>query len=156
MSEYGFARASDETLGVRNELAGQVVQALLRAGLPAFRDGETGTEDRPGAVVHVEPDAETASASVSVGWRCDPGMIQAAVDSLTSGSPDAPVVQYPGTIGLHMQSALIKILLSAGVIATPENDSMNPERVLVFGRVSDLPPALRPRSFHREVGLDLS
>ncbi|CAM5242983.1 hypothetical protein SALBM311S_12877 [Streptomyces alboniger] len=71
-------------------------------------------------------------------------MAQAAVDSLTSGNPGAPVVRYPGMIGQHMQIALIKILLSAGVIATPENDNLNPERVLVFGMMSDLPPALRP------------
>ncbi|MEU9283317.1 hypothetical protein AB0D57_00975 [Streptomyces sp. NPDC048275] len=144
MSEYGFTHASDEVLAVRNELARHVVQALRRAGLPAFRDGETATADRSGAVVYVEPDAETASASVSVGWRCAPAMVQAAVDSLTSGDPDAPVVRYPGTIGLHMQSALIKILLSAGVIATLDNDTMNPEHVLVFGLMSDLPSALRP------------
>ncbi|MFF0429839.1 hypothetical protein ACFYUJ_36355 [Streptomyces sp. NPDC004520] len=42
-----------------------------------------------------------------------------------------------------MQAALIGILLSAGIIATLESDEMNPEHVLVFGRVSDLPPALR-------------
>lgn len=144
MSEYGFTRASDEVLAVRDELADHVVQALRRAGLPAFRDGETGTATRSGAVVCVDPDAETASAPVSVGWRCDPGMTQAAVDSLTSGNPDAPIVRYSGMIGLHMQSALIKILLSEGIIATLENDSMNPDHVLVWGTVSDLPSALRP------------
>lgn len=37
-----------------------------------------------------------------------------------------------------------KILLSAGVMATLENDASNPERLLVFGMMSDLPPALRP------------
>ncbi|MFI9342804.1 hypothetical protein ACIG0D_16220 [Streptomyces sp. NPDC052773] len=126
MSEYGFTRASDDVLAARSELAGQVVQALRRAGLPAFREGETATADRSGAVVYVEPDAELASASVSVGWRCDPRMAA------------------PETTGQHMQSALIKILLSAGVIATPENDNMNPDHVLVFGTMSDLPPALRP------------
>ncbi|MFG2143632.1 hypothetical protein ACGFRG_05450 [Streptomyces sp. NPDC048696] len=143
MSDFGFIRASDDVLAARGELASQVIRALQRAGLPAFREEEAGTEDQSGAVVYLQPDAETASASVSVGWRCDPGMVQAAVESLTS-NPDAPVVRYPGTIGLHMQSALIKILLSAGIIATLENDSMNPEHVLVFGMMSDLPPALRP------------
>ncbi|MGW0830869.1 hypothetical protein [Streptomyces prunicolor] len=147
MSEYGFARASDEFLTLRHELAGQVVQALRRAGLPAFRDGETPATDQTGAVVYVDPDAETASAPVSVSWRCDPAMLGAAVDSLTSGDPDAPVVRYPGIIGLHMQSALIKILLSAGVIATLDNDTMNPDHVLVFAMMSDLPTALRP-TFH--------
>lgn len=155
MSEYGFARASDEVLAARNELADQVVvQALRRAGLPAIRDGETTTADRAGAVVCVEPDAETASAPVSVGWECDPDMVQAAVDSLASGNPDAPVVRRPGTIGQHMQSALIKILLSAGVMATLENDTMNPERVLVFGMMSDLPPALRPTFVRPEIHHD--
>ncbi|WP_405617959.1 hypothetical protein [Streptomyces sp. NBC_00076] len=144
MSEYAFARASEEVLAVRNELADHVVQALQRAGLPAFRGEEAATAAPSGAVVHVEPDAETASASVSVSWGCDPRMAQAAVDSLTSGKPGAPVVDYPGVIGQHMQIALIKILLSSGVIATPENDHMNPERVLVFGMMSDLPTALRP------------
>ncbi len=144
MSEYGFARASDQVLAVRNELADHVIQALRRAGLPAFRDGEEATEDRSGAVVSVNPDAETASASVSVGWRCDPAMTQAAVDSLASGAPNAPIVRYPGMIGLHMQSALIKVLLSAGIIATLESDPMNPDHILVFGTMSDLPSALRP------------
>ncbi|WP_326665444.1 hypothetical protein [Streptomyces canus] len=144
MSEYGFVHASSEVLDARNALADQVIQALRRAGLPAFHERETATADRAGAVVHVEPDAETASASVSVEWRCDPGAIQTAVDSLSSGNPDAPVVRYPGVIGLHMQNALIKILLSAGIIATQDNDTMNPEGVLVFGLMTDLPAALRP------------
>ncbi|WP_051845107.1 hypothetical protein [Streptomyces globisporus] len=145
MTEYGFTRASDEVIATRTELADLVVQALRRAGLPAFREGDSGSPDRSGAVVHVDPDAETASAAVSVGWRPGSGVVGAAVDALASGSPlDAPVVRRPGMIGLHMQGALIKILLSAGIIATPENDETNPEHVLVFGRTSDLPPALRP------------
>ncbi|MEU8974834.1 hypothetical protein AB0D11_37215 [Streptomyces monashensis] len=144
MSEYGFARASDEVVSVRRELADQVVQALRHAGLPSFLDGEAAMADRSGAVVFVDLDAETASASVSVGWRCDPAMTQAAVDSLASGDADTPAVRYPGVVGLHMQTALIKILLSAGIIATLENDTMNPDHVLVFGTMADLPPALRP------------
>ncbi|MFE6712238.1 hypothetical protein [Streptomyces sp. NPDC057695] len=145
MTEYGFPRASDDVLAIRTELAEQVVQALGSAGLPAFREGHSGSADRSGAVVHIDPDAETASAAVSVGWRCDVGLLRAAVDSLASGSPaDAPAVRLPGAIALHMQGALIRILLSAGIIATPENDETNPEHVLVFGRVSDLPPGLRP------------
>ncbi|MGW2563216.1 hypothetical protein ACWCXB_29115 [Streptomyces sp. NPDC001514] len=144
MTEYGFPRASDEFIALRIELADQVVRALRRAGLPAFRDGESGSPDQSGAVVYVDRDAETASAPVSVGWRCDAGLAQAAVDALASGIPDAPAVRHHGMIGLHMQSALIRILLSAGIIATLENDNMNPDHVLVFGKVSDLPPALRP------------
>ncbi|MEU2490045.1 hypothetical protein [Streptomyces sp. NPDC007883] len=144
MTEYGFTRASEEFISLRIELADLVVQTLRRAGLHAFRDGEAGSPDQPGAVVYVDPDAETASASVSVGWRCDASLVQAAVDALASGNVDAPAVRHPGMIGLHMQSALIKILLSAGIIATLENDNMNPDHVLVFGKVSDLPPALRP------------
>ncbi|APE21295.1 MULTISPECIES: hypothetical protein [Streptomyces] len=145
MTEFGFARASDDVIARRGELAEQVVQALRRAGLPAFRDGGSGSPDRVGAVVHVDPDAETASAAVSVGWRCDPGVARAALDALAAGSPaDAPVVRRPGSIGLRMQGALVGILLSAGLIATPEHDEMNPDHVLVFGQMSDLPPALRP------------
>ncbi|MEW2526486.1 hypothetical protein [Streptomyces sp. NPDC047071] len=144
MSEYGFFRASHEVLAARDALAAQVVQALRSAGLPAFREGEAGTEDRSGAVVQVDPDGETASASVSVVWRCDPAVVQAAVDSLTSGNLEAPIVRYPGTVGLHMQSPLIQILLTSGIIATPDNDTMNPDHVLVFGTMADLPPALRP------------
>ncbi|MFF5504164.1 hypothetical protein [Streptomyces roseolus] len=144
MTEYGFPRASDEVGAIRAELADHVVQALRGAGLPAFRDGDSGSPDRSGAVVYIDPDAEMASAAVSVGWRCDAGVVRAAVDALTSGRPLDPAVRRPGTIGLHMQGALIKILLSAGIIATLENDETNPEHVLVFGRVSDLPPALRP------------
>ena len=144
MSEYGFTRASEDVIAIRNELADQVIQALRHAGLPAFREGEKETADQAGAVVHVEPDADVGSAPVSVGWRCGPAMMQAAVESLASGNPDAPVVRYPGTIGQHMQSALVRILLSAGIIATLENDTMNPDHVLVFGSFSDLPPALRP------------
>ncbi|MET9787320.1 hypothetical protein [Streptomyces canus] len=144
MSEYGLPRASSEVLDARNALAHRVVRALRRAGLPASHERETAAADRAGAVVHVEPDAETASASVSVEWTCDPGMVQAAVDDLTAGNPGTQAVRYPGVIGLHMQSALIKILLSAGIIATQNNDTMNPEGVLVFGLMTDLPPALRP------------
>ncbi len=78
-------------------------------------------------------------------------MVKAAVDSLTSGTPDTSVVRYPGVIGLHMQTALIKILLSAGIIATLEKDNMNPEHVLVFGTTSDLPPAFRPTFIPRNM-----
>ncbi|MGW2650091.1 hypothetical protein ACWC2T_35625 [Streptomyces sp. NPDC001393] len=67
MSEYGFARASDQVLAVRYELADHVIQALRWAGLPAFRDGEEGTADRSGAVVSVDADAETASACAREG-----------------------------------------------------------------------------------------
>ncbi|MFF5298961.1 hypothetical protein ACFY5F_06320 [Streptomyces sp. NPDC013161] len=144
MSGYGFTRASPEVLAARDRLADQVIRALQRAGLPAFRDGAPATADRAGAVIHIEPDAETASTPVSVSWRCDPAMTEAAVDRLAAGDPTAPVVRYPGTIGLHMQGALIRILLSSGVVATPDNDTMNPDHVLVFGVMSDLPPALRP------------
>ncbi|MFF4963011.1 hypothetical protein [Streptomyces sp. NPDC001222] len=107
-------------------------------------DGETDTEERSGAVVYVESVAETASAAVSVGWRAEPGMVRAAAYSLASGRPDRPVVRYPWAIGLQMQSTLIMILLTAGIIATPENDTMTPEHVLVLATVSDLPLALRP------------
>lgn len=144
MTEYGFIRASDEVLSIRNELADQVIQALQRAGLPAFREGESGFQDQAGAVVHVEPDAETMSASVSVGWRCSAGQLQSTLEDLTSGLIDTPATRYPGTAGLHTQIPLIKILLSAGIIATPNDDNMNPSHVLIFGRTSDLPPALRP------------
>lgn len=42
MSEtgFGYVRASDEVLTVRNELAARVVTALRRAGLPAFVAGD--------------------------------------------------------------------------------------------------------------------
>jgi hypothetical protein len=53
-----------------------------------------------------------------------------------------------------MQSALIKILLSAGIVATLEHDTMNPDHVLVFGSFSDLPPALRPIPVRPESGFD--
>ncbi|MEV7561910.1 hypothetical protein [Streptomyces sp. NPDC089795] len=150
MTEFGFPRACDEVLAVRSELADQVVGALRSAGLPAFRedapDGrEEGPEVGPGAVVMVDADAETGSAAVSVGWRCGPGVVLAALDGLAAGSPrDAPVVARPGTIALRTQGELIRLLLSAGFLATAENDLMNPDHVLVFGRMSDLPPALRP------------
>ncbi|MFI6458877.1 hypothetical protein [Streptomyces sp. NPDC050538] len=137
-------KAPPEIVEAREALAGQVIQALRQAGLPAFRDGEPTATNRAGAVVYVDPDAETASAPVSLNWRCDPAMLSAAVDSLTSGDPDAPVVRCPGIIGLHMQSALINILLSAGVLATPDNDAMNPDHVLVFGTLSDPTPTPRP------------
>ncbi|MEW2133423.1 hypothetical protein [Streptomyces sp. NPDC005435] len=144
MSEFGFTRASDDVLAARGRLADDVVQSLVDAGLPAFRDDPEAAVERSGALVSVEPDAETASAAVSVGWRCSPDLLQAAAERLLTGDADAPAVRYPGVIGRHMQSALIQVLLTAGIIATPENDAMNPARVLVFGRMSDLPPALRP------------
>ncbi|WP_405991450.1 hypothetical protein [Streptomyces sp. NBC_00986] len=134
-------KAPPEIIEAREALAGQAIQALRRAGLPAFRDGETPATDRAGAVVYVDSDADTASAPVYMSWRCDPAMLGAAVDSLTSGDPDAPVVRYPGMISLHMQGALINILLSSGVSAAPDNDAMNPDHVLVFGTTSDPTPA---------------
>ncbi|MFJ5812133.1 hypothetical protein [Streptomyces sp. NPDC093093] len=126
-------------------MAEKVIQAFQRAGVYAFReDRESSDFVQSGAVIYIHPDAELGSAALSVGWRCSDGMIQAAMDALSSGAADVPAVRYPGMIGLHMQSSLIKILLSSGIIATPECDTMNPEHVLVFGMQSDLPPALRP------------
>ncbi|MEV6806607.1 hypothetical protein [Streptomyces sp. NPDC051132] len=145
MSEYGFSRASEDVVALRNELADQVVRALRQAGLPAFREEEEGDEaDRAGAMVAVDPDAVLGSAPVSVAWRCSPDTMRAAVESLVAGRADAPAVRYPGTIGRHMQAAVVGILLSAGILATVENDHMHPDHVLVFGLFSDLPPALRP------------
>ncbi|MFF1482119.1 hypothetical protein ACFVYD_31975 [Streptomyces sp. NPDC058301] len=144
MPEYGFVRASDEVLSGRYELPARVVTALRRAGLPAHIEGEAGSQDGAGARGEVQTDAETGSAAVSVCWSCDPGMVQAALDELTAHRVDTPAFRYVGTMGLHMQSSLIKILLSSGIIATLENDTMNPEYVLVFGMMSDLPPAFRP------------
>ncbi|MCY0963405.1 hypothetical protein, partial [Streptomyces sp. H27-H5] len=63
---------------------------------------------------------------------------------LSAGVTDTPSVKYPGMIGTYMQSALVKILLGAGIIATPNNDSTDSDRVLVFARFSDLPTALQP------------
>ncbi|GLV87893.1 hypothetical protein Slala03_75820 [Streptomyces lavendulae subsp. lavendulae] len=144
MTEYGFIRASDEVLSIRNKLADEVIRALQRAGLPAFREGESGHQNQAGAVIHVEPDAETMSASVSVEWRCSSDQLHSALEDLTSGLTDTPTTRYPGTISLHMQIPLIKILLLAGIIASPNNDNMNPSHILIFGRTSDLPPGLRP------------
>ncbi|MEU0738270.1 hypothetical protein [Streptomyces sp. NPDC006134] len=136
MSEYGFdySHAPDEVIAARNELAGQVRAELRRAGLTAFlHDSQEG--EQAGAVVYVDRGADV-SCGVSVGWRCDPGMIQAACDKLREGDPTAPVVRYPGMIAMYMQKALVKILLSAGFVATPENDDMNPDHVQVFERRS--------------------
>ncbi|MCX5070957.1 hypothetical protein OHA84_36710 [Streptomyces sp. NBC_00513] len=127
-----------------NELADHVVKAFRHAGLPAFLEGEDGSDDLAGAVVNVEPDAEMGSAAVSVGWRCEVSKIHAALRELSAGAADTPPAKYPGIIGTHMQSALVKILLGAGIIATPNNDSTDSDRVLVFARVSDLPTALQP------------
>ncbi|MEU9415930.1 hypothetical protein [Streptomyces sp. NPDC048272] len=146
MTEFGFPRASDEMLAIRNELADQVIQTLHHAGLPAFRESDPDTDDRGGAVIHVDFDAEIFSSAVSVVWRCDAVPLHAAVVDITSGNTDTPTARYPGSIGLQMQAPLMKILLTAGFIATPTNDAMDPTTVLVFGRTSDLPPALRPTS----------
>ncbi|MFF4261969.1 hypothetical protein ACFY7Y_36935 [Streptomyces virginiae] len=145
MTEFGYPRARDQVLAVRSELADQVVLALRTAGLPAFREDVPDGPDGSGAVVMIDADAETGSAAVSVGWRCGPGVAEAALDALVAGSPRAaPAARRPGAIALHMQGALIRLLLSAGFLATPEHDLVNPDLVLVFGRTSDLPAALRP------------
>ncbi|MFE2927151.1 hypothetical protein [Streptomyces goshikiensis] len=144
MTEYGFDRASDEVIIIRNSLADRVIEALKCAGLPAFREREEGVDGQDGAVIRVEPDAETISAAVSVGWRCDASQISAALKYVTSGFTDTPNIHYPGRIGLRMQLPIIRTLLSSGIIATPSDDDMNPDHILVFGQMSDLPPGLRP------------
>ncbi|MFD5936318.1 hypothetical protein [Streptomyces sp. NPDC060333] len=144
MTEYGFIRAPDEVISIRVELAEQVVKALQDAGLPAFRDMGSDGPDQAGAVVYVEPDAELGSAAVSVGWRCGTAKLQVALDALAAGTSDGSALRYLGMVSLPMQNTMIKILLSAGIIATLNNDTMNPEHVLVFGMTSDLPPAVRP------------
>jgi hypothetical protein len=138
MAEHGFDydRASDEIIAARTGLASQVCVELKRAGLPAFLH-DSQPEEKAGAVVYVDRGADV-TCGVTVGWSCDPAMIQAACDKLQEGDPTAPVVRYPGVIATYMQSALVSILLSAGFVATPEEDTMNPDHVQVFGRKSDL------------------
>jgi hypothetical protein len=84
--------------------------------------------------LEVNPDAGTEEAPVVLHWGCDPSMVQAALDALQSGDITSEVARYPGTIGLHMQDALIRILDSAGFLVRPETDSMNPEYVQVLGK----------------------
>ncbi|WP_353941924.1 hypothetical protein ABII15_09970 [Streptomyces sp. HUAS MG91] len=141
--DFGFLRASEEDLAARAALADRTVSALRRAGLPAWREGV----DEPatsGAVVRTEPDAELASAAVSVSWRASDDVLDAAVEALAAGRPGAPEVRRPGLDGLRMRSTLIEVLIRAGLLVTPDNDTMNPDHVLVFGHTDDLPPALRP------------
>jgi hypothetical protein len=133
MSDFGTEKASGAVLAARNELAEQVRQALGRAGLPAYVEGPD-SGGQPGATLEVNPDADTEEAPVALHWSCDPGMVQAALDALQAGDTTSEVVRYPGMIGLHMQDALIKILVSSGFLAEPNTDSMNPEYVLVFGK----------------------
>ncbi|MER7725323.1 hypothetical protein [Streptomyces sp. NPDC096323] len=141
--EYGFDHASDEVIAVRAELADEVVQALQLAGLPAFRSDHV-SASRPGAVVHVHRDADLASAAVSASWHGDDRLVEAAMAAVAAGDPHSPDVRRLGSVTLHMQDALIRILLSAGIIATLNNDCIDPGDVLVFGRQSELPPGLRP------------
>lgn len=140
VSEYDFTHrhAPDDVVAARTALAEEVCVALRRAGLSAFLD-DPHAEEKAGAVVYVDRDADVA-CGVTVGWRCDPAMIEAACDKLREGDATAAVVRYPGTIATYMQDPLIKILLSSGFIATPENDTMNPDHVQVLGRKADLQP----------------
>ncbi|MFE9859505.1 hypothetical protein [Streptomyces sp. NPDC005780] len=115
--EFGFDHASDEVIAVRAELADAAVQALQLAGLPALRSDHV-SESRPGAVVHVHRDADLVSAAVSVSRHGDGRLVEAAMAAVAAGDPHAPDVRRLGSVGLHMQDALIKILLSAGIIAT--------------------------------------
>ncbi|MFF8448025.1 hypothetical protein ACF06Q_10025 [Streptomyces leeuwenhoekii] len=138
MTGHGFdyERASDEVIAARTELASQVCVELKRAGLPAFLH-DSQAEGKAGAAIYVDHGADV-TCGVTVGWKCDPGVIQAACDELQKGDVTAPIVRYPGMIATYMQNALIRILLSAGFMATLEDDSMNPDHVQVFGRKSDL------------------
>ncbi|THA84348.1 hypothetical protein [Streptomyces sp. A0592] len=144
MAEPGHPRACEEVLTVRRELAGQVVRALQDAGLPAFREDAPDGPGRMGPRVMVDADAELGSAAVSVSWTPDSGMARAAREAFLAGEVEAPAVRLFATASTRMQGELIRILLAAGFLATWENDDMNPDHVQVFGRKSDLPPALRP------------
>jgi hypothetical protein len=135
MSDFGTEKAPADALAAREELARQVCQALRRAGLPAHVEGP-GTGEQPGAALEVNPDAGPEEAPVALHWSCDPSMVQAALDALQTGDTTSEVARYPGKIGLHMQDALIRILVSSGFLAAPNTDSMNPEYVLVFGKAS--------------------
>ena len=68
-------------------------------------------------------------------------MNNAGLPAFRDGAPST--ADRSGTV-VHMQGALIKILLSSGLVATPENDTTNPDHVLVFGTTSGPPSALRP------------
>ncbi|MER5949533.1 hypothetical protein ABT127_26125 [Streptomyces sp. NPDC001904] len=113
--DFGFFRASEEDLAARTALADQAVSALRRAGLPAWREGV----DDPatsGAVVRTEPDAELASAAVSASRRASDDVLDAAVESLTAGRPEAPEARRPGLEGLRMRSTLIEVLICADLL----------------------------------------
>ncbi|WP_416972387.1 hypothetical protein [Streptomyces sp. 4F14] len=135
MSEYGFDYhdASDEVVAIRVELADQACTELRRAGLPVFLY-DSRVEERAGAVVYVDRGADVV-CGVSVGWSCDPDMIQAAADSLQRGDSAASISRYPGVVAMHMRGALIGILTSAGFTAVADDD-LNPDHVQVLGRES--------------------
>ncbi|GGQ21508.1 MULTISPECIES: hypothetical protein [Streptomyces] len=144
MTELGYPRACEEVLAVRRELADQVVRVLQDAGLPAFREDAPDGPGQTGPRVMVDADAELASAAVSVSWTPGSGMARAAREAFLAGDVDAPAVRRFATASTRMQGALIVLLLAEGFLATWENDDMDPDHIQVFGRTSDLPPALRP------------
>ncbi|MER5890432.1 hypothetical protein ABT160_41950 [Streptomyces sp. NPDC001941] len=127
----------------RDVLADEVVHALRMAGLPAHRCGVRSHECPPGAGVEVSPEEDLYVAAVMVSWGSDESVYEAALTAKAAGDHYGPAVRRGGITGLHMQPALVRILLSAGILATLNNDTDVQDLVLVFGRMSDLPPALR-------------
>ncbi|MFB6902880.1 hypothetical protein ACFXOI_30265 [Streptomyces bacillaris] len=114
MGEHGFdlpPKATRDVMDRREELADKACDALVQAGLPAYRGTSQG---RPGANVQVDP---LADGGVLVEWSTQEDLATTAADLLESGVDPSNLphaIRYYETVQTCMRDAILQILASAG------------------------------------------
>lgn len=118
VSGYTFdlpSKATPEIIAEREQLADEACRALIRAGIPAYRENlDEHSGGRPGAHVRVDP---LADGGVLVDWNTQAELTAGAVDLLERGVDPSHLpreIRHFETVQTCMRDAVLGILASAG------------------------------------------
>jgi hypothetical protein len=124
-----FKHVSGDALKSLNLLAELAFGALELAGLPAHLQPKSLSIS--GAEIDVDT-GDDAGRGVYVFWHPHPAVADAAADCVQRHQFSDPIIERSGTISLHMKSAIINILTSAGFEVEESRDDLRPFAVRVI------------------------
>ncbi|HEV7909362.1 MAG TPA: hypothetical protein VGP03_14540 [Pseudonocardiaceae bacterium] len=113
---------------VRHELARQVRDRLVEAGLPAYLPSDG--FHYSGADIEVDLDNE--QAGVFVTWQVGEELSRAVTASIINDQADDPSVERSAAITLVMRDALMTILEAEGFSVENSGDHMRPAALQVL------------------------
>ncbi|MEU1367379.1 hypothetical protein ABZ454_14705 [Streptomyces sp. NPDC005803] len=127
---FGIKAASEAEIAERNDVAGQVAQALTMAGFAVHQDINQPAVARS-VLVWADP-AEGSEGGVFVEWLIGPSLSQALADSAQKDEMrSSAAFRYFSFVTEHMHATLIAILGSAGFQAVDADDDMSPFKIRV-------------------------